>query len=656
MDFLSNMFNQCTNDTGMTLFRNFYGIGYYLNLTKNCFDSTTQFKFHQSGSILTPNTEGCFVGEKNKKDLFVIYENKGDIAAACNEANALTQIFLGGIFTSDFNKCVVPPGYIKRHVYMGIAKCNDEEDQRFHFGSVVCAGQKIANASCSNNQYMVVKKAEYRGLSKGSSCGSSYNFSCSVDVTCDLKNYCDGERECNITVDDNHFPSNICPGLEKYLYFEYQCNDTSMPHREICNFHDVSLSQSNLPNEGLVDVFTKYRNFTICNNGLLRKEKTLVCEHFGYPTAASLEGSRSLSSSFIPGNVKCDAQVFNLSQCAITQNNDCSQYSYVTCHICDRPLLNNTHSFPDSSFTASALTEGHSAANARISSGSSWCAPADDGNHYLQLNFEKLYAINTIAIFGDNISPSWVASYYVNTTSDLKNWKSVFRTNLQLFEGNKNAYNDAAISSITGGIRTKALRLIPVNYHGRPCLRTEVCGGELLPGQPTHLRVTSTTSRNAKVSWMAPKNVAVTPGTGVKNPLTNFRLVLKKKMKVISNKTEPSNVAKPYMFRHLIPNTIYMVDVAAGNSEGFGEPAILSFQTNEDVPDGPPLNVTIYVIGDTSLLITYFFVVAMEDDGQRLPSTSELKMENFVRVLPIQLIGVLWEEQLQNKSQIHLQP
>ncbi|XP_046858736.1 uncharacterized protein LOC124452196 [Xenia sp. Carnegie-2017] len=80
-------------------------------------------------------------------------------------------------------------------------------------GSVTCDGKNISDVSCSNNQYMVIKVAEYRGLRKGSICGSSYNFdySCSVDVTCDLKNYCDGERKCNVTVDDNHFPSNICP-------------------------------------------------------------------------------------------------------------------------------------------------------------------------------------------------------------------------------------------------------------------------------------------------------------------------------------------------------------------------------------------------------------------------------------------------------------
>ncbi|XP_046857075.1 uncharacterized protein LOC124450443 isoform X2 [Xenia sp. Carnegie-2017] len=583
---------------------------YYLNLTKNCFDSTAQFKFHQSGSILKLNREGCLNGERVLQDLLLIYEKKGDIAAPCNEANALTQTFQGGIFTADFNKCAVPPGYIKRHVYMGIAQCNDEEDQRFHFGSVACAKQKIANASCSKNQYMVIKVAEYRGLSKGSSCGSNYDYSCHVDVTCDLKNYCDGRRECNITVDDNHFSSNICPGLEKYLYFEYQCNDTSMPYRKICNLQDVSLSQSNLPNEGLVDVFTMYRNFTICNNGLLHKEKTVVCEHFGYPTAASLEGSRSLSSSmhrsFIPGNVKCDAQVNDLSQCAITQNNACSQYSYLTCHICDRPLLNNTRRFPDSSFTASALTEGHSAANARISSGSSWCAPAANGNHYLQLNFGKLYAINTIAIFGDNTSPSWIASYYVNTTFDLTNWESVFHTNSQkLFKGNKNAYNDAAISSITGGIRTKALRLIPIKYHGRPCLRTEVCGGELLPNSPINLRVNSTASRYVTISWVDPQNVAVSPSTGLKNPLTNFKFILWKQTMVIFNFIEQANVSRPYRLNNLIPNKMYTVDVYAGNSEGFGDAANASFHTNEDVPESPPSNISISMIRSLSFVVMW---------------------------------------------------
>ena len=80
---------------------------------------------------------------------------------------------------------------------------------------------------------------------------------------------------------------------------------------------------------------------------------------------------------------------------------------------------------------------------------------------------------------------------------------------------------------------------------------------------------------------MAPKNIAVTPGTGVINPLKNFRFILKKQMTVIINKTRP-HVVKMYKLSNLIPNTMYTVDVIAGNSEGFGVPANSSFKTNED--------------------------------------------------------------------------
>ena len=40
-----------------------------------------------------------------------------------------------------------------------------------------------------------------------------------------------------------------------------------------------------------------------------------------------------------------------------------------------KPLLEDKQNFPDSSFTASASSKGHSATNARVSSDSSWCAP-----------------------------------------------------------------------------------------------------------------------------------------------------------------------------------------------------------------------------------------------------------------------------------------
>ena len=100
--------------------------------------------------------------------------------------------------------------------------------------------------------------------------------------------------------------------------------------------------------------------------------------------------------------------------------------SYTLGFICDRPLLGGKQRFPDSSFTASASSEGRSPSDARKSSGSSWCAPAADGKHYLQVDLGRLYVIYYFVTFGDSTSPKWVTTYNVNYTVDLINWKSIW--------------------------------------------------------------------------------------------------------------------------------------------------------------------------------------------------------------------------------------
>ena len=95
----------------------------------------------------------------------------------------------------------------------------------------------VKNASCPKHQYMVVKTASYRGLSDGKTCGLSDVYSCEVDVTCLVKKQCDGQHECNITVDNNLFSGDRdpCPELTKYLYFEYQCTDNSI--NSVCGMY-----------------------------------------------------------------------------------------------------------------------------------------------------------------------------------------------------------------------------------------------------------------------------------------------------------------------------------------------------------------------------------------------------------------------------------
>jgi hypothetical protein len=89
-----------------------------------------------------------------------------------------------------------------------------------------------------------------------------------------------------------------------------------------------------------------------------------------------------------------------------------------------KPLLQDKRRFPDSSFSATASSEGHSASDARISSGSSWCAPVSDDTHYLQVDLGRLYFLSDLVTYGDGTSPKWVATYYLNYTIDLVNWKT----------------------------------------------------------------------------------------------------------------------------------------------------------------------------------------------------------------------------------------
>ena len=84
---------------------------------------------------------------------------------------------------------------------------------------------------------MVVKIASYHGLFGTKTFGLSDDYSCEIDVTCIVKKQCDGLHECNITVNDNLFSSDLCPGLSDYLYFEYQCGDTVKPYKEPCGKH-----------------------------------------------------------------------------------------------------------------------------------------------------------------------------------------------------------------------------------------------------------------------------------------------------------------------------------------------------------------------------------------------------------------------------------
>ena len=219
---------------------------------------------------------------------------------------------------------------------------------------------------------------------------------------------------------------------------------------------DVSLKYSTLPNEGFVQIVTKYSGTrNVCWQSLTNEAANIFCRQLGYMRMASNVSKvpPSNQDAIFSGSIECSSGEKNLSQCSFTISNEsCSEISYIKCKfytkriherkkaekiknvtfisyilgfICDRPLLGDKQRFPDSSFTASASSEGRSPSDARISSGSSWCAPAADGKHYLQVDLGRLYVIYNFVTFGDTTSPKWVTTYNLNYTVDGINWKSV---------------------------------------------------------------------------------------------------------------------------------------------------------------------------------------------------------------------------------------
>ena len=105
---------------------------------------------------------------------------------------------------------------------------------------------------------------------------------------------------------------------------------------------DVRLSSSSLPNEGFVQIVTKYNGIkSVCWNSLKNKAKDVVCNQLGYKNIESYS-KKTLPSSdsnveMISGDINCDGPESYLSQCSIiTSTSNCSELSYIKCKFFDK--------------------------------------------------------------------------------------------------------------------------------------------------------------------------------------------------------------------------------------------------------------------------------------------------------------------------------
>ena len=100
---------------------------------------------------------------------------------------------------------------------------------------------------------------------------------------------------------------------------------------------DVRLSSSSLPNEGFVQIITKYNGIkSVCGDSLKNKAKDVVCHQLGYKNTQSYTKKTPPSSDSnverISGDINCDGTERDLSQCSInTSTASCSELSYIKC-------------------------------------------------------------------------------------------------------------------------------------------------------------------------------------------------------------------------------------------------------------------------------------------------------------------------------------
>jgi hypothetical protein len=88
----------------------------------------------------------------------------------------------------------------------------------------------MENAHCSPKQHMVVKSADYGDfINKNGVFSDDKNIDthCSAITNCQIKSLCDGNRSCELTVDNYLLPSTYCSNTSKQIYIKYTCTDSN---------------------------------------------------------------------------------------------------------------------------------------------------------------------------------------------------------------------------------------------------------------------------------------------------------------------------------------------------------------------------------------------------------------------------------------------
>ena len=87
----------------------------------------------------------------------------------------------------------------------------------------------MENVSCSSKQYMVIKSANYGDFNQNGvfNDDKSVLTVCSAVTTCRMKSRCNGNKSCELIIDNSLLPSQHCLDNSNEVYMEYTCGDTN---------------------------------------------------------------------------------------------------------------------------------------------------------------------------------------------------------------------------------------------------------------------------------------------------------------------------------------------------------------------------------------------------------------------------------------------
>eukprot|EP00933_Yihiella_yeosuensis_P079751 TRINITY_DN93163_c0_g1_i1.p1 TRINITY_DN93163_c0_g1~~TRINITY_DN93163_c0_g1_i1.p1 ORF type:complete len:522 (+),score=82.57 TRINITY_DN93163_c0_g1_i1:79-1644(+) len=142
----------------------------------------------------------------------------------------------------------------------------------------------------------------------------------------------------------------------------------------------------------------------------------------------------------------------------------------------DKPIM------PDEFIRSSSqLNEESAPWRARMDSYGDWnWAPlVDDGDEWLEFDFENATFVTEIHIKGRFLADEWVTHFFVQYQGDSENWAMLE----ERFEGNTDR-DSIKENIISPPILAKKLRLRPLNWHGRVALRVEILGCRALDVPP----------------------------------------------------------------------------------------------------------------------------------------------------------------------------